>query len=223
LNALRANFEQTSPGMAVWESQNYRGRAYVKVSSASLASGPNAAITPAIFYATGPEALVLTLNEALLKRALDRETDSAAAKAAGKSLPPAASPWLGTNLCLQLDQRFFSVLERAAGESYQSARQRLAWSNLPILNEWKRRFPAQDPVKLHERFWQMKLVCPGGGAYTWNEKWQTMESTVYGHPGEPKAGPAGFGPLSRLSSANLGLSFEHEGLSAKAVFNREEH
>jgi hypothetical protein len=62
-------------------------------------------------------------------------------------------------------------------------------SNLPILNEWKRRYPAQDPVKLHEQFWHTTLVCPGGGRYVWNQQWQTMESTVYGHPAQPKPGP----------------------------------
>ena len=220
LTALRAYSDQTAPGMTAWASCDYRGRAYVKVTSKSMTSEPNGTNTPAIFYATGPESLVVTLNEALLKRALDREIASAAAKAEGRSLPAAAPPWLGTNLCLQLDQRFFKILEGLAGGSYQSSRQRLAWSNLPILNEWKRRFPAQDPVELHERFWQTKLVCPGGGAYVWNEKWHTMESTVYGHPGEPKAGPANFGPLTRVTGANLGLSFENQGISARAVFNR---
>ena len=78
------------------------------------------------------------------------------------------------------------VLSQLAGESYRSQMQRLAWSNLPILNEWKRRYPDRDPVVLHEQFWQTRLVCPGGGKYVWNEKWQTMESTVFGHPGEPK-------------------------------------
>ena len=64
-----------------------------------------------------------------------------------------------------------------------------AWSNLPILNEWKRLYPDRDPVELHERVWKIRLICPGGGQYVWNDKYQTMESTVYGHPGEPKTGP----------------------------------
>jgi len=220
LGALRAYSDQTAPGMTVWETRNYHDHTYVKVSSARPVEQPDETNTWAVFYATSPKSLVVTLNEPLLKRALDREIASAAAKTKDGVLPSAAKPWLGTNLCLQLDQRFFSILERVMGESYQTSQQRLAWGNLPILNEWKRRFPAEDPVKLHERFWQTKLSCPGGGSYVWNEKWQTMESTVYGHPGEPKAGPANFGPLTSVSGANLGLSFEHQGLSAKAVFTR---
>ena len=64
-----------------------------------------------------------------------------------------------------------------------------SWSNLPILNEWKRLFPNEDPVKVHERLWHVTLICPGGGKYVWNDQWHTMESTVYGHPGQPKTGP----------------------------------
>ena len=60
--------------------------------------------------------------------------------------------------------------------------QQLAWANLPALNEWKRRYPDQDPVKVHERLWQTRLLDPAGGAYVWNERFQTMESTTYGHP-----------------------------------------
>ena len=112
-------------------------------------------------------------------------------------------------------------LELLFRESYQSRQQILAWSNLPILTEWKRLFPDQDPVKVHEQFWQTKLVCPGGGSYVWNEKWHTMESTVYGHPGEPKPGPQQIAALANLTGANLGLSFEDQGLSAKVVLDRQ--
>ena len=62
--------------------------------------------------------------------------------------------------------------------------------NIPILNEWKRLFPGEDPVNLHQKIWQTHLISPGGGQYVWNDEWKTMESTVYGHPGQPKDGPA---------------------------------
>jgi hypothetical protein len=75
-------------------------------------------------------------------------------------------------------------------------------------------------VKLHEQFWQTKLICPGGGRYVWNEEWQTMESTVYGHPGQPKPGPEKALPVANITSANLGLTFENDGLSGKVVLER---
>ena len=52
-----------------------------------------------------------------------------------------------------------------------------------------------------------------------NEKWQTMESTVFGHPGEPKAASAKV--LADILSVQLGVNFETQGLSAKAVLNRK--
>ena len=75
-------------------------------------------------------------------------------------------------------------------------------------------YPDLDPVDVHEQVWKIRLVCPGGGKYVWNEKYQTMESTVYGHPGEPKTGPADSPLLNEFSSGSFGLTFEHQGLRA---------
>lgn len=219
LAALRGFVEQTAPKMTVWQNSEYNGQAYVKVTSTP--TGVEGALTNlAIFYAVTPRSLVLTLSEPLLKRALDRQSAREMAKGDGK--PPAPhKPWLGTNLCLQVERQFLGALQALSRDSYESAQQLLSWNNLPILNEWKRLYPSQDPVKLHEQFWQTKLICPGGGAYVWNEKWQTMESTVFGHPGEPKAGPGTVLPLAKFTGANLGVTFEHQGLSARAVLDRE--
>src|SRR5947207_3878268 len=218
LSTLRAYVEQTAPRMTIWQNLEYNGQPYVKITSAQT-TDQNPLARLAIFYSVTPRSLVLTPSEPLLKRALDRQAAREMAKA--EAAPRAARPWLGTNLCLQVDARFLGAFQSLAHGSYESAQQLLSWNNLPVLNEWKRLYPSQDPVKLHERFWQTKLICPAGGAYVWNEKWQTMESSVYGHPGEPKAGPPRILPLEKISAANLGLTFENQGLSAKAVLERE--
>jgi hypothetical protein len=163
---------------------------------------------------------VLTLSEAVLKRALDRQRARLAEKHGVSTNGVSVNPWLGTNLCLRIDQTFVPMLEGLFREELRPARQRLTWSNLPILNEWKRRYPGQDPVKLHEQVWRTTLVCPGGGHYVWNEEWQTMESTLYGHPAHPKPGPDKILPVANITSANLGLTFENDGLSAKIVLER---
>jgi len=46
-----------------------------------------------------------------------------------------------------------------------------------------------------------------------------MESTVFGHPGKPKAGDF-TSPLAALLNANLGVTFENQGLTAKATLGR---
>ncbi len=117
------------------------------------------------------------------------------------------------------------LLQYAAGLWTQSRRpspmQADSWNNLPILNEWKHRYPNEDPVKLHARFWHADLVCPGGGEYAWNEKWQTMESTAYGHPGEPKNGPLLLPVYQYLEGGDFGLTFEEQGLRTKAILTRQ--
>jgi hypothetical protein len=194
LTALRAFVEQTAPKMSVWQNSEYKGQPYVKITPAEEA-GEGAMTNLAVYYAATPKSLVVTLNEALLKRTLDRQSARETAKSEGKANPPQAKPWLGTNLCLQVDQQFLTAIDRLSRDEYQSAQQLLSWNNLPILNEWKRLYP--------------------------DAQWQTMESTIYGHPGEPKKGPGKFLPLARVSAANLGLTFENQGLSAKAVLERK--
>jgi hypothetical protein len=75
-------------------------------------------------------------------------------------------------------------------------------------------------VALHERLWGVRLVCPSGGKYVWNEKWHTFESTVWGHPGEPKSGAALPPQLRDFSRARFGLTFEEQGLRARAELQR---
>jgi hypothetical protein len=244
LSAVRAYAQQTAPGTMVWENLDYNDRAYVKVSANQGPQEEGAVTNLFIYYAVTPNSLVVTLSEAVLKRALDRHKAQVADAKSASNEPLTASdeeknggdavakdkdagpkavpayPWLGTNVCLRIDQSFVPMLETLFREDFRPAQQRLAWSNLPILNEWKRRYPKEDPVKLHEQFWQTKLVCPGGGRYAWNEQWQTMESTVYGHPGQPKPGPERALPVANITSANLGLTFENDGLSGKVVLER---
>src|SRR6185503_9308005 len=202
---LRGFVEQTAPRMTSWQNSDYKDQAYVKITPSPAAGGENGMTNLAIYYAVTPKSLLVTLSETVLKRALDRQSAHASGKSDDKESEASLRPWLGTNLCLQVDQRILAAIEAAGDERYRSAQRLLSWNNIPILNEWKRLFPEHDPIKLHEQFWQTRLVCPGGGKYVWNEKWQTMESTVYGHPAEPKPGPDSVTPLSRFAAANFGL------------------
>jgi hypothetical protein len=221
LTSVRAFAEQTSPHMTAWENLEYNKQAYVRVSAPQMMQEEEGPTNLCVYYAVTPSSLVLTLSETVLKRALDRQQAQLAAKQKGASNSVPANPWLGTNLCLRIDQAFVPMIEALFRDEFRPAQQRLAWSNIPILNEWKRRYPKDDPVKLHEQFWQTTLVCPGGGQYVWNEQWQTMESTIYGHPGQPKPGPEKFLPLAHIRRADLGITFENQGLSGKVVLDRD--
>jgi hypothetical protein len=222
LTSVRAYVEQSAPRMTSWENLDYNGQAYVKITAPEPTEAEGAVKNLCIYYAVTPNSLVVTLSEAVLKRALDRQRTRLADKGntATNSVAVPTNAWLGSNLCLRVDQSFVPALESLFRDEFRPAQQRLAWSNLPILNEWKRLYPALDPVKLHEQFWHTTLVCPGGGRYVWNDQWHTMESTIYGHPAQPKPGPEKLLPIANVTNANLGLTFENQGLSAKVVLER---
>ncbi len=153
-----------------------------------------------------------------IDRGLARE--KAAEQAGGKPVEKAAKPWLGSSAALRVDRKILEVANALGRDQYQRTMQVQCWGNLPILNEWKRLYPDRDPVEVHRQVWGVELVCPGGGKYVWNEKYGTMQSTVYGHPGEPKDGPPAPPVLSSFSNADFGLTFEHQGLRARAVLER---
>jgi len=223
LSGVRAFIESTAPGMLLWETKDYRGLPYVKISpSGEARRNAEELENVAVYYSASGDSLVLTLSEPLLKRSLDRRLagqDKSKPTATDKK-PAEQVSWTGENMGMQVRQEFLQLLEHGLDQGYRNQMRSLSWGNLSILNEWKQRYPDADPVQLHQRFWQRKLVCPGGGKYVWNEQWQTMESTVFGHPGDPKPGVGFPSQLKQVKFGNLGLTFEESGLRARLELKR---
>jgi len=213
LATMRAFVEITAPGMTVWENLDYDGRGYVRVTPSEQAREAGQAEDYAIYYCTAPQGLVVTLNEEVLKRALDRGVGPA---------EQAAAPWLGESMALRVRRRTLEILRLAGGEAYQDAMRRRSWGNIPILTEWHRLLPDMDPVEVHLRAFGTRLQCPGGGAYRWNEAFRTMESTVYGCPARPGGDADWPATVRAVSRAEFGVTFEHDGLRARAALRREE-
>ncbi len=221
LAALRAFSDQTAPGMLHWEALTYQDQPYVKVTPTERAIGRNERLgNVAVYYCASGEAWTVTMNENVLKRGIERDLVARRAREEGKPLPPPSHPWIGSNLALQFDGKVLQALASMLRDEYETQMQRLAFGNLPILNEWKRRYPQRDPVALHEELWKQRLLCPGGGEYVWNEQWQTMESTVYGCPAAPKPGPAIPPLLNLVKHGDFGLTFEEQGLRARVSLDR---
>ncbi|HEX7449315.1 MAG TPA: hypothetical protein VF306_17300 [Pirellulales bacterium] len=236
MTAVRTMVDQTAPGMTLWEPLSYRDEPYVRVGPTARArrdlrgAVPEAA-RPSLYYAFSADGLLLTPCEPLLKRYLDRvllrrepgkaaAQENAEADAQDAAARPIAGPWLGDNLCLHLDRKAIQMLVMARDSGYRRTLEERSWSNLPILNEWHRRYPMHDPVEVHEQVWATRLTCPGGGKYVWNDEWQTMESTVLGHPGQPKPQAALPDVWSSLLGGSFGITFENQGLRAKAEITR---
>jgi len=214
LTSLRAFSNEAAPGLTVWETREHGEQGYVRVAPSS-ARGDGSWANMALYYAALPDALILTLREDLLLRALDRRASGAAAE----DLAP--RPWSGTSYALRVDRSFIRLLTTVDGERQHDRMQLLSWSNLPALNAWRRELGAEDAPAFHERHWGVRPVCPGGGEYRWNAEWSTYESTVYGHPAEPRDGPVLPPGAEDVLAAELGVSFEEEGLRSRVRVTRE--
>lgn len=220
LTGVRAFIEQSAPGMLTWETREHNGQAYVKVRATDetrrMMAGEGAG-EMALYYAPAADALVVSPNEGVIQRALERR---AAAKEAGPDAPKPA-PWLGECMAMHVGDGAMTVLQALIDTPYHQMLQERAWGGIPILNEWKRRYGADDPVAFHEQHWGARIMCPGGGEYVWNDTFQTMESTVYGCPATPKM-PDGLPEIwERFTGGDFGVTFEEEGLRARAALTRK--
>lgn len=219
LVGVRAFIEQSSPGLTSWETREHNGQAYVRISPSPQALSDSDGLEKvSVFYVPSGDSLIVTLSEEVLKRAIDRQVARRNAKpgdAPPTEVAPAASGPLGDSIGLAAEGHVVDLFHALFRQQLEYVMQARAWGNIPILNEWKRRFPDQSPVATHQRLWNRLLVCPGGGEYRWNEEWQTMESTVYGHPGAPKSGPGLPSQLRDVAKGNFGLTFENQGLRSQ--------
>jgi hypothetical protein len=225
LTTARAFIEQTSPGLTHWESLKYKEQPYVRITPAKGGRGvPQEMENLAIYYTSVGGALTITLSESVLQRAIDRASLPSPSGRGTQGVPggegAGAEGWLGSNAALRVDRRILEIGNALGRRHYEELMQTQCWNNLPILNEWKRLYPDRDPVEVHRSVWGVELVCPGGGKYVWNEKLQTMESTVYGSPAAPKVGPPAPPVLGGFAEADFGLTFENQGLRARAALKR---
>ncbi|MHC5113601.1 MAG: hypothetical protein ACYTGP_04140 [Planctomycetota bacterium] len=210
LTGLRAFIDQTAPGMTVWENLEHDGVPFVKVGPSPQAQVEGAEEEMSIYYAASGKALVVATREDVLRRAIDRQRQAAA---------EGTPPWLGRNLNVRLDRRCVPVVEAMFAQDLQRRMQLRAWRNIPILNEWRQRYGDEDGAELHARFWHRRPICPGGGTYRWNERWRTIESTVFGHPGAPRTAGR-LDVLAGVRGLDAGLTFEPDGLRARIALDR---
>jgi hypothetical protein len=218
LAAVRGMIEQSAPGMAVWETRTHKEQPYVVVGLSDKAKadagGAEGFDKTQLYYAATSKALIISLDENVLKRALDRQTE----RAKGAENGPA---WLGQSLAARFTREGLDLYHSITGEDAREQAQHQAWTNLPILNEWKRRFPDKDPMVVQQKLGGTRLVSPGGGGYEWDANLRTMTSTLYGNPADAKTGPESADPLGAIRSGDLGVTLAEQGLRAKAVIDRK--
>ena len=209
LTALRGMIMDAVPGMFAYETREHAGRKFVAIVPAPGAIFPE---TPTLFYAVQPGGLLFSFSEKLIQGSIERSIARASNDEPGTGVPGAATaPWADASTGLYVGPGFQEAL---AVELFQlAARDQMrarSWANLAILNEWKAA-GADDPAQYHEDEWGVRLLCAGGGDYVWNEAFQTMESTVFGHPAAPKNGPNLPPGLATLEGIGGALTFDRIG------------
>jgi hypothetical protein len=232
LAAVRVYVQESSPDLLIWETVRHNDMPYVRIrpSAQAVEDDPHLKHVT-ICYAATAKALVVSPSEPLMHRVLDRiaarrkAKAEAKNKAEGNDAKPAtvakAKPWPGKHLVLEFDSKFPEMLQSViADQTFDQLRER-SFSNLAILNEWKRRYPDMDPVAVHRKVWMTRLLCPAGGTYRWDPKRSSMVSTVFGHPfDESKQRLIAPIALQRMRNLSAGITFEHGGLRARVDLNR---
>ena len=219
LAGFRAWLEQTAPGMTVWSNHSHKKQGYVKI-----APGKNlqedlmedGAAPIALYYVPSAKVLTVSLSEDMVKRAIDRSllrrTDDTALPAAAWS--GQSSAFFANNPLIDLAD---GILQRESLRRFQEK----SWSNLHALNEWRIQLGKKNAPAYHMEVWQTELQCPGGGKYSWNETFQTYESSVFGHPGKPAMPKKGIGLLGPFGAVDFGITFENDGLRVQGSISRK--
>ena len=210
---LRTFVENTAPGYTKWSTRKHGEIEYVRVEPGVQADADFEGF--ALHYATLKGSLIFGVNEEVFKRAVDRHQRRQANPDETKH------KWLGEHVAGRANRKIFQAMETLSGDDgYRGELQMRAWKNIPILNEWKRLFPGRDPVELHEKLTGIRLLCPGGGKYVWNDAWKTYESSVFGHCADPKRGPEDCLPFEGWTWGNFGVTLEKEGIRARASITK---
>lgn len=197
------------------DEREHRGHKYVRIAAKNPASSQlNAFLGEGweVFSFHGHGQWLLSFNESLVQRAIDRLLSSAPPDAA---VNEAKFEWLGRHVAMTLDGKAARTANAWWQAGYIEQVRRASYDNLPILNEWRRRYPDRDPVEVHARITGQKLTCPAGGEYVWDLAALTMQSTAVGHPDAPRTADVKVPWLQQLESLSLGLSFELDGLRAR--------
>jgi hypothetical protein len=219
LAGFRAWLEQTAPGMTVWSNHSHKKQGYVKI-----APGKNlqedliedGAAPIALYYVPSSKVLTVSLSEDMIKRAIDR---SLLRRTDGTALP--AATWSGQSSAFFAKNPLIDLADGILQRESLRRFQEKSWNNLHALNEWHVQLGKKDATVYHMEVWQTELQCPGGGKYAWNEKFQTYESSVFGHPGKPSMPKKGIGLLGPFGSVDFGITFENDGLRVQGSISRK--
>ena len=205
--------KKASDNESVFHPHQYRGVTFYRLKSEDHVLGDVGNLLSYVVLPDDDE-VHFSLNEQMIHAAIDRHLDRQKIRKSGQPVPVHGPAWLGESVGIQM--RWPVGIHDLLIQSRAHNLAARSWENLHILNEWKKKYPTEDAVALHARVWNQRLVCPGGGAYSWNAEYQTYESSVFGHPAQPKFPDDVKGDrwIDRMQRGNFGLNVEEHGLRA---------
>lgn len=214
LTTLRSFSEQAAPGLLIWETNKFEETPYVSIQP-TRGSGIPSDWDLKIHYAALPEAFLLSLSEDVLKRAIARNLQSAASDTPEKESENSPHQIFAQTKVDALNA-YLGLVEYDAKWKRTFA----SWAALPILNEWKRQFPEQDPVQVHFEYFKETIQCPGGKGYQWNEAIGSMESVAFGHPEALRENFEAIPWLENWDQAKAAISIKEREFRLEAELSR---
>lgn len=214
LTTLRSFSEQAAPGLLLWETRKHEETPYVVIRTTERAGLPNN-MEIQLHYAALPDAFILSLNEDLLKRAISRNLKPIKSKIdSAESEPQLKQVFAQTKISAL--QTYIKLL----GDERPVQQKFVSWEALPILNEWKRLFPDEDPVQVHYKYFKETIHCPGGKGYQWNEELNSMESVAFGHPEAPRDGYIDIPILENWEEAKVAIGLKDNEFRLEAELTK---
>jgi hypothetical protein len=218
LTALRGYAETAAPGMIQYTLATHNKQPYVKVTASKEMMGD---MEFALYYVPFPDALLVTLNEPLLKRAIDRRNGAGNATQAASQPAEKPGPWLGQTMAGHVDAELIRMGVRASGGMGLSEQHQRAWAPLPLLNDLKRLHPSEDAIALYHRSFRTTPTDPLGGSYVWDEKEGSYKSTHFGSPTAPAGSFQFHKAIQTLRTIDFGITLDDNNLRARVILQRE--
>ena len=179
--------------------------------------GPNEIEEFDLFICQYESKLFVSLSEQTMKNVISRIKS----REEGTFKKDAPRKWLGQNLAVQTNSKFYKAIEVLWRQYYRSELRDQTWRNFPILQEWKREFPDHDPFEFHRKYWYQKMLCAGGGDLVWDKKTDSPKSTVFGNPGKARIPMSTPTPWRDFKSFDAGVTFDTGGIRGKMMLERK--
>ncbi len=219
--AMRATLERLVPNIISWTEADHAGTTYAVGTFKSNLLGDGTP-HPHIYYTTLRQGFLVSTNERVLKRAIDRFNALEPSVAEKEPQPVVGEARLAPQYTLRMTGQGANFTAWSGWNNGMRRMSRIAWSNLPVLNYLRSRYPDRDPAKLYEAIFGELIEEPAGGTYEWNDNTQTYESTLYGHHLAPQAGPGIAPVLTPADKLQTSLSFQDGGLRVEMKLMRQQ-